>query len=117
MHELGRPGRRPARQVIHFAHENRITPARRITRDAAAIDTATDDSEVEYPIQRRFPGIRLFILAIWLSVLNKSQRNAKASENGNSAESFVLAGHDESLLRGSLLRDDGDRSYRRRVTV
>src|SRR5882757_4185956 len=52
MHELGRPGRRPTRQVIHFTKENRVTPARRIARDAAAIDAAANDSEVENPIQR-----------------------------------------------------------------
>src|SRR6202162_6084631 len=79
MHELGRPGRRPARQIIHFAQENRITPAHRIARDAAAIDAATDDSEVENPVQRRFPGVRLFTLAVLLSVWSKSQRNVKAT--------------------------------------
>ena len=51
MHELGRPGRRPARQVIHFTKENRVAPARRIARDAAAVDAASDDGEVENPIQ------------------------------------------------------------------
>jgi len=55
MHELGRPGRRPARQVVHFTKENRIAPARRIARDAAAIDPATNDREVENPIQGPLP--------------------------------------------------------------
>ena len=55
MHELGRPGRRPAGQVIHFAQENRIAPARRIARDAAAIDAAANDGEVENPVQQTFP--------------------------------------------------------------
>jgi hypothetical protein len=64
MHELGRPGRRPARQIIHFTEKNGVSPARRIARDAAAIDTASDNGEIENPIQRRFPGDRLFVSAI-----------------------------------------------------
>ena len=56
MHQLGRPRRRPARQIIHFTKENGISPARRIARDAAAIDAAADNSEVENPVQWRFPG-------------------------------------------------------------
>src|SRR5437763_13470580 len=55
MHQLGRPGRRPARQVIHFTEENGISPARRIARDAAAIDAASDDGEVVFPIQLTLP--------------------------------------------------------------
>ena len=51
MHQLGRPGRRSARQVIHFTEENRVAPARRIARDAAAVDAASDDGEIEYPVQ------------------------------------------------------------------
>jgi hypothetical protein len=56
MHELRRPRRRSARQIIHFTQENRIAPARRIARDAAAIDAAPNDREVENSVQRRFPG-------------------------------------------------------------
>jgi hypothetical protein len=82
MHELGRPRRRSARQVIHFTKENRVAPARRIARDATAIDAATNDSEVENPIQGAFPGVRLFTLAISLSVWSKSQPNAKATGKG-----------------------------------
>ena len=82
MHELGRPGRRPARQIIHFTQENGIAPARRVARDAAAVDAAPNDCEVENPIQRRFPGARLFTLAILLSVWIKSQPNVKATEKG-----------------------------------
>jgi hypothetical protein len=51
MHELGRPGRRPARQIVHFAKKNGVSPARRIARDAAAIDAASNDGEIENPIQ------------------------------------------------------------------
>jgi hypothetical protein len=83
MHELGRPGRRPARQIVHFAEENRIPPAGRIAGDAAAIDAASDDCEVENPIQKTLPpGVRQFALAISLSVWTKSQPNPKASEKG-----------------------------------
>jgi len=65
MHQLGRPGRRPARQIIHFTQENRVAPARRIARDAAAVDTASNDGEIENPVQRTFPGgDRLFVSAI-----------------------------------------------------
>ncbi|MDO9061922.1 MAG: hypothetical protein Q7U92_23260 [Bradyrhizobium sp.] len=55
MHQLGRPGRRPAGQIIHFTQENGIAPARRIARNAAAIDAAADDSEVENPVQKALP--------------------------------------------------------------
>ncbi len=51
MHELGRPGRRPARQIIHFTKENSVAPAHRIARDAAAVNAASNDCEVENPIQ------------------------------------------------------------------
>src|SRR6202023_2439623 len=64
MHELGRPGRRPARQIIHFTEENGISTARRIARDAAAIDTPSDDREVENPIQRTLPRRVAFTSAI-----------------------------------------------------
>jgi len=82
MHQLGRKGRRPARQVVHFAKENRIAPARRVARDAAAVDAAAYDREVEDSIQRRIPDARLFTSAILLSIWNKSQPNAKTSEKG-----------------------------------
>src|SRR2546430_6483960 len=83
MHQLGRPGRRPARQIIHFTEENRIAPARRVARDAAAVDAAPDNREVENPIQRRFPGVRPFTLAILLSFWIKSQPNTKAMGNAD----------------------------------
>src|SRR5437763_41484 len=83
MHELCRPGRRPARQIVHFTEENRIAPACGVARDAAAVDAAPDNREVENPIQRRFPGVRPFILAIWLSILSKSQPNTKAMGNAD----------------------------------
>src|SRR3954468_10267258 len=47
MNQLGRPRRGAAGQVIHFAKENRVTAAGRIAGDAAAIDAAANDSEVE----------------------------------------------------------------------
>ena len=83
MHQLGRPGRRPARQIIHFAEKNGVAPPRRIARDAAAIDAAPNDGEVEDSVQRTFPQTIAFALAISLSILNKSQPNTKASEKGN----------------------------------
>src|SRR5579872_2198920 len=49
MHELGREGRRPAGQIVHFAKENRVAAPGRVTRDAAAIDTAADDREIKNP--------------------------------------------------------------------
>jgi len=66
VHQFGRPGRRPTRQVIHFTKENGVAPTRRIARDAAAIDAAPNDGEVENPIQLTFPrGDRLFTSAIF----------------------------------------------------
>jgi hypothetical protein len=55
MHELGRPRRGPARQIIHFTKENRISAPNRIARDAATVDTAPNDREVENPIQQTLP--------------------------------------------------------------
>src|ERR1700758_1653697 len=78
MHKLGRPGRRPARQIIHFTEENGVSTARRIARDAAAIDTPSNDREVENPIQRTLPRRIAFTSAISLSILIRSQPKAKA---------------------------------------
>ena len=55
MHELGRPGRCPARQIIHFTKENRISAPGRVARDAAAVDAAADDREVKNPVQLALP--------------------------------------------------------------
>src|SRR6185437_10504248 len=78
MHELGRPGRRPARQIIHFTDENAIAPARRVARDAAAVNAAPNDCEVENPVQQTLPRPLAFTSAISLSGWTKSQRKAKA---------------------------------------
>src|SRR3984957_16022037 len=51
MHELGRPRRRPARQIIHFTQENRIAASGSIARDTAAVDAAPYNREVENSIQ------------------------------------------------------------------
>src|SRR5690349_11427587 len=64
MHELGRPGRRPTRQVIQFTEKNGVTPARRIARDAAAIDAASNNGEVENPLQTTLPRQLAFTSAI-----------------------------------------------------
>ena len=70
MHQLGRPGRRPARQIVHFTKENGIAAPGRVARDAAAIDTAANDREVKNPVQLTLPpGARPFISAISLSIL------------------------------------------------
>src|ERR1700731_67238 len=57
MHELGRPGRGPTRQIIHFTKENRISAPGRIARDTAAVDAAPNDCEIENPIQKRSPAL------------------------------------------------------------
>src|ERR1700678_4436817 len=56
MHELGRPRRRSARQVIHFAKENRISASGGIARDTAAVNAAPYDREVENSIQDVSPA-------------------------------------------------------------
>src|SRR5580698_6257006 len=67
MYELGRPRRGAARQIVHFAQENRIAAPDRVARDTAAVDAAADDREVEGSVQRRFPGVRLAVLlSIWI---------------------------------------------------
>src|SRR5262245_58138446 len=82
MHELGRPGRCPARQVFHFTKENGVAPTRRIARDAAAINSASDNGEVVHPIQRTLPRQPPSSLsAIWLSFWSRAQRKTKASES------------------------------------
>jgi hypothetical protein len=78
MHQLGRPGRRSARQVIHFTQENGIPPARRIARDAAAVDAASDDGEIEYPVQRNAsPAIALHFgdFAFGLELITKKNES------------------------------------------
>src|SRR3979411_297294 len=57
VHELGRPGRRPTGQVIHLAEKNRIAAPGRVARDAAAIDAAANDREVENSVQGLPPAI------------------------------------------------------------
>src|SRR5262249_15782718 len=57
-------------------------PARRITRDAAAIHSASDNGEIVYPIQRTLPRQSPYsLLAIWLSFWSRAQRKTKASES------------------------------------
>ena len=78
MHELGRPGRRSAGQIIHFTEENRIAPARRIARDAAAINAASNDGEVVNSVQRTLPPATVFALTVLLSDWSRSQPKTKA---------------------------------------
>jgi hypothetical protein len=70
VHQLGRPGRRPTRQIIHFTQENRVSTARRIARDAAAIDAPSNDCEVENPIQTTLPRRFAFTLGDLTFVLD-----------------------------------------------
>jgi hypothetical protein len=62
MNQLGRPRRRAAGQVIHFTKKNRVSTPRRIAGNAAAIDAAANDSEVEHlthpanPPEAALPG-------------------------------------------------------------
>src|SRR6185369_6893960 len=122
MHQLGRPGRRSTRQVIHFAQENGITPAYRIARDAAAIDAASDDGEIEYPVQRNVSpaiasSLRRFHFRIGVNHKEKrkqDEREAKAAGRpGNWARPFGWA----FMLRDSgafILRDGASRLLRMR---
>src|SRR3954454_21099712 len=83
MHQLGRPGRRPARQVIHFAQENGIPPARRIARDAAAVDAASDDGEIEYPVQRNAsPAIASSLRRFYFRMGVNHKEKRKQDERG-----------------------------------
>ena len=50
MHELGRFRRSAARQIVHFAEEHRIAAADGVAGDAATVDAAPDDRQVEYPV-------------------------------------------------------------------
>src|SRR5580704_1109167 len=88
MHELGRPGRGPAGQIVHFTEENRISAPHRIARDTAAIDAAADNREVEGSVQRRFPGISLAVL---LSVWIKSNQMRKQPKRGIGPERHPCA--------------------------
>src|SRR3954453_20768362 len=83
MHQLGRPGRRSTRQVIHFAKENGITPARRIARDAAAVDAASDDGEIEYPVQRNAsPAIASSLRRFYFRIGVNHKEKRKQDERG-----------------------------------
>jgi len=53
-----------------------MTAAGRIACDTAAVDTATDDSEVENAIQRHPLGLRRFVWEILFSFVPKSNTKA-----------------------------------------
>src|SRR4051812_36956680 len=94
MHQLGRPGRRPARQIIHFAQENGIAPAHRIARNAAAVDAASDDGEIEYPVQRNASpaiasSLRRFCFRIGVNHKEKRKQDESAELEG---EAYKLIG-------------------------
>lgn len=46
MNEFRRRGARMARQIILFAQDNRQTPARCVTRNRRAVNTAANDKQV-----------------------------------------------------------------------
>jgi hypothetical protein len=103
MHELGRPGRGSTRQVVHFAQENRIPPSRRIARNAAPVDTAPDNEEIEYPIQsapRYLPAVVSTIL------LSFSQWESEAVETCLPPASGVVA-FDASSLSSNGMKGKG----------
>ena len=106
MHELGRPGRRPARQVIHFTKENRIPPARRIARDAAAIDAASNNGEVENPIQTTLPpatasSLRRFYFRIGINH-NEKRKQVKTEFRPTITEPIAHARiHAARIARGA----------------
>ncbi|MGY3412222.1 hypothetical protein ACVWZV_008335 [Bradyrhizobium sp. GM5.1] len=78
MHQLGRPGRRPARQIVHFAQENRVAAAHRVARDAAAVNTASNNGEVENTIQQTHPPATARSIERLLSLLIRSHQKTKA---------------------------------------
>src|SRR5258708_39436443 len=64
-----------------------MAAARRSAGDGAGVDAASDDGEVENPVQKSLPrGVRLFTLAISLSLWIKSQPNPKATEKGKTQD-------------------------------
>ena len=91
MHQLGRPGRRPAGKSF-ISQRKTVFP-----RPAAS--RAMPQPLMPPPMMarsntlsnERFPGDRLFTSAISLSVLNRSQTKTKASENGNWTSCFGMS--------------------------
>ena len=56
VNELGGARRRAGSEIVHFGQRNRITTTDGIPCDAASIDAATDDEDVEYVLRRHcFP--------------------------------------------------------------
>ena len=55
MDELGRPGRRPAGQIVHFTEENGIAASGSIARDATAVNATANNCEVENLTQEPLP--------------------------------------------------------------
>ncbi|MNT71274.1 hypothetical protein D3C72_2097420 [compost metagenome] len=45
--KLGRAGRRAGGKVVHFSKGDGVSPTDRITRDAASVDAAADNEDVE----------------------------------------------------------------------
>src|SRR3954449_4194197 len=63
MYQLGGPGRCPAGQVVHLAKKYGAAAARRITRDPASVDAASDDREIEHSVQGRPPRSALVAIS------------------------------------------------------
>jgi hypothetical protein len=55
VHQFGRHGRGPARQVVHLAQADRIAAPGGIARNAATVDPAADNEDVVAVWHRRLP--------------------------------------------------------------
>ncbi len=76
--QLGRPGRRPARQVVHFTKENGKSASCGVAGDAAAVNSAADDGEVVDLVQA-LPRQSLSNVAILFRIGVDTQSKAKAT--------------------------------------
>ena len=91
MHQFRRPRRGAAGQVVHFTKENRVSPAGRIAGDAAAIDAAANDREVENLTQGRSPHAfrvcsrfavqGILRLSLWIKAQPKAKATWKAEQD------------------------------------
>ena len=76
--QLGRPGRRPAGQVVHFTKENGKSASCGVAGDAAAVNSAANDGEVVDLVQA-LPRQSLSNVAILFRIGVDTQSKAKAT--------------------------------------